>query len=537
MNNLQQVTTSIDGLNQSAATLATLTLITHNGVASTSVSTLEFNQQQLPRHVNICNLPFRIGRDEKFSDLTLDTPSASRMISRKHCVIEYDYSSKKFVCIDQNSLNGTFINCERIGTKEIEDGDFIVFTGGSSYSIGQCLQIQRSNPMDISMMNTSYDKNYTSNDLSCCATVHNYTSIGAVSSIEEVLCKLPNTFVYKFNIIQHPTSNISQSKDSGTMMTTNNHILTHRLNLVDESKKRERTCQQDLMCDDVQETDFVSQHSIKKAKTCSGNTTCRSLEDLQQENTMLKQQIIQLQQSLQKAREHNAQSTDNTQHINSLLRNILESEFHCSICHCLLLHPTTLQCSHTFCATCIQQWLPKYPNCPICRKKMTKQPIRNISLQGVLEKLEMLLSEEDKKERREREAEILKKEEEDLNKLNALIQTAKNRGMKFLKIEDEWSDHDKKVFMAGLAKYSGVKAKQVYLDLTGLNLEVIAKLTGSMLQRVCNNLDISPLYKYKQSMVESVRNRSNNQQLLDVEGTRERLREFWRNELLINFSS
>lgn len=168
---------------------------------------------------------------------------------------------------------------------------------------------------------------------------------------------------------------------------------------------------------------------------------------------------------------------------------------------------------------------------------MTKQPIRNISLQGVLEKLEMLLSEEDKKERREREAEIMKKEEEDLNKLNTLIQTAKNRGMKFLKIEDEWSEHDKKVFMAGLAKYSGVKAKQVYLDLTGLNLEVIAKLTGNMLQRVCNNLDISALYKNKQSMTESVRNRSNNQQLLDIEGTREKLREFWRNELLINFSS
>ena len=44
----------------------------------------------------------------------------------------------------------------------------------------------------------------------------------------------------------------------------------------------------------------------------------------------------------------------------------------CSICQDKIKQQQTLICNHTFCKNCIQKWLVKNKNCPICRHEITK---------------------------------------------------------------------------------------------------------------------------------------------------------------------
>ena len=48
--------------------------------------------------------------------------------------------------------------------------------------------------------------------------------------------------------------------------------------------------------------------------------------------------------------------------------DIMENELTCSICSELFIKAVTLNCSHTFCKFCIDEWKKTKSNCPICRK-------------------------------------------------------------------------------------------------------------------------------------------------------------------------
>lgn len=42
----------------------------------------------------------------------------------------------------------------------------------------------------------------------------------------------------------------------------------------------------------------------------------------------------------------------------------------CAICMCLMEHPIVLECTHSYCASCIMQWILTSMNCPECRRKI-----------------------------------------------------------------------------------------------------------------------------------------------------------------------
>ncbi|RZC35816.1 E3 ubiquitin-protein ligase RNF8-B-like [Asbolus verrucosus] len=51
--------------------------------------------------------------------------------------------------------------------------------------------------------------------------------------------------------------------------------------------------------------------------------------------------------------------------------DIMENELTCSICSELFIKAVTLNCSHTFCKFCIEEWKKNKSSCPICRKFIT----------------------------------------------------------------------------------------------------------------------------------------------------------------------
>ena len=62
----------------------------------------------------------------------------------------------------------------------------------------------------------------------------------------------------------------------------------------------------------------------------------------------------------------------------------------CAICQSIYKNPTRISCAHTFCELCIKEWLKKNANCPMCRKKVSKnQTGKDLVAQGIINKLEV----------------------------------------------------------------------------------------------------------------------------------------------------
>ncbi|XP_074641322.1 E3 ubiquitin-protein ligase RNF8-like isoform X2 [Tubulanus polymorphus] len=77
---------------------------------------------------------------------------------------------------------------------------------------------------------------------------------------------------------------------------------------------------------------------------------------------------------------------------------LMETELQCSICNELFIQATTLNCSHSFCALCISQWMSRKKQCPICRGRITSHQ-RAIVLDSYIDKMVEHLDEDMKKTR------------------------------------------------------------------------------------------------------------------------------------------
>ena len=83
----------------------------------------------------------------------------------------------------------------------------------------------------------------------------------------------------------------------------------------------------------------------------------------------------------------------------------MQEEFTCVICQELFIIAYTLPCAHSFCEWCIKEWMKRkgHKDCPICRKKITTDPVHSLALDNAVSKLVEKLSPDEQKERKETE--------------------------------------------------------------------------------------------------------------------------------------
>merc|ERR1719261_2205058 len=112
----------------------------------------------------------------------------------------------------------------------------------------------------------------------------------------------------------------------------------------------------------------------------------RRIAELQQELEVERQQRIM--ESLQRAATRSALDVAD-----------IESELLCSICQDWVVHASTIECSHTFCWSCIDTWLlQKKFECPVCRQAVTREPVRSRALEAIIQKSVDLKGEDAKEE-------------------------------------------------------------------------------------------------------------------------------------------
>ena len=99
--------------------------------------------------------------------------------------------------------------------------------------------------------------------------------------------------------------------------------------------------------------------------------------------------------------------TKAVENVNNSVVSSMQEEFTCVICQELFVNAYTLPCAHSFCEWCIKEWMKKkgHKDCPICRKKITSDPVHSLALDNAVSKLVEKLSPDEQKERKETETE------------------------------------------------------------------------------------------------------------------------------------
>ncbi|XP_074167148.1 E3 ubiquitin-protein ligase RNF8 isoform X3 [Sminthopsis crassicaudata] len=81
------------------------------------------------------------------------------------------------------------------------------------------------------------------------------------------------------------------------------------------------------------------------------------------------------------------------------MNDVLENELQCIICSEHFIEAVTLNCAHSFCSYCINEWMKRKVECPICRQDIESKT-RSLVLDNCINKMVEKLSSE-MKERRE----------------------------------------------------------------------------------------------------------------------------------------
>lgn len=100
----------------------------------------------------------------------------------------------------------------------------------------------------------------------------------------------------------------------------------------------------------------------------------------------------------------------------------MEEEFTCVICQELFVNAYTLPCSHSYCEWCIKEWMKskRQQDCPVCRKRITSEPVHSRALDNVISKMVEKMSAEVQAERKT----VLRQHTESLKKLSVVAGTS-----------------------------------------------------------------------------------------------------------------
>ena len=99
------------------------------------------------------------------------------------------------------------------------------------------------------------------------------------------------------------------------------------------------------------------------------------------------------------------EKTKAAEDVGNSVMSSMQEEFTCVICQELFINAYTLPCAHSFCEWCIKEWTKRkgHKDCPICRKKITSDPVHSLALDNAVSKLVEKLSDDEQKERKETE--------------------------------------------------------------------------------------------------------------------------------------
>ncbi|KAM5262966.1 E3 ubiquitin-protein ligase RNF8 [Ctenodactylus gundi] len=105
----------------------------------------------------------------------------------------------------------------------------------------------------------------------------------------------------------------------------------------------------------------------------------RSRKDFE---TIIQAKDKELEQTKEEKEKVQAQKEEVLSHMN----DVLENELQCVICSEYFVEAVTLSCAHSFCSYCINEWMKRKTECPICRKDI-KSKTHSLVLDNCIDKM------------------------------------------------------------------------------------------------------------------------------------------------------
>ena len=97
-------------------------------------------------------------------------------------------------------------------------------------------------------------------------------------------------------------------------------------------------------------------------------------------NVKLQQQRKQLEEQIAELKKKHTETTEAAKRNAKLKADMIEFSWSCCICTDYLVKSRLLACGHTFCQSCIEEWLDVNNVCPKCRKPVKVPPLPNTAL-------------------------------------------------------------------------------------------------------------------------------------------------------------
>ncbi|KAF4735852.1 hypothetical protein FOZ62_002973, partial [Perkinsus olseni] len=178
----------------------------------------------------------------------------------------------------------------------------------------------------------------------------------------------------------------------------------------------------------------------------------RQLDAMRQENERLKERLKSVSASpITPGKERVDESCKAQPTPVEKAKGRLFADLECIICRDLMVSPATLECSHSFCFKCIEEWLTAGNfRCPICRVDITRSPTKTLQLQQVLSTAIETHGDESEQSdyaARTKEHKVWEQRRQlDRTKLEDSIGSACQQGQQFLDIASRWSTDDRDRF-------------------------------------------------------------------------------------------
>ncbi|XP_077443173.1 E3 ubiquitin-protein ligase rnf8 [Stigmatopora argus] len=97
------------------------------------------------------------------------------------------------------------------------------------------------------------------------------------------------------------------------------------------------------------------------------------IDELLLAQRMFEENLIAKNMELKETKEEKEKARAQKEEVVSQVTEVLENELQCIICSELFFEAVILNCAHSFCYYCINQWRKKKEECPICRQAIESQ--------------------------------------------------------------------------------------------------------------------------------------------------------------------
>ncbi|NWS33794.1 RNF8 ligase, partial [Polioptila caerulea] len=120
------------------------------------------------------------------------------------------------------------------------------------------------------------------------------------------------------------------------------------------------------------------------------------MEELNRNKKDFEEIIRAKNKELEETKEEKEKVRAQKEEVMNQMNDVLENELQCTICSEHFIEAVTLNCAHSFCSYCINQWTKRKVECPICRqeiKSKTRSLVLDNCINRMVEKLDVEMKE------------------------------------------------------------------------------------------------------------------------------------------------